>query len=164
MVSHGLGYTILLVRLHAQLNPIKAIVRICSAIGHLQLSEYTWRWVIRFIGRNMSCSGTIGGAVPISTSGNRATGWPLYVTTNNKLGRRSTKMFSADSWKRQLSVHLGSISFLRRSIVPTSRRMQSPAGGAGPAGGGVRIRPRGRNNGASEKWYGPQVKWLLSRV
>ena len=28
--------------LHAQLNPIKAIVRLCSSIGQLQLSEYTW--------------------------------------------------------------------------------------------------------------------------
>ena len=43
------------------------------------------RWVNRFIGRSMSCPGTIGGTVPISTSGNRATGWPLYVTSNNKL-------------------------------------------------------------------------------
>ena len=29
------------VRFHAQLNPIKAIVRLCSPYGQLQLSEYT---------------------------------------------------------------------------------------------------------------------------
>ena len=32
------------------------------------------------------------------------------------------------------------------------------------AGGGVRIRPRCRNNGALEKGYGPQVNWQLSAV
>ena len=68
------------VRLHTQLNPIKAIVRQCSSIEQLQLSEYTWRWESWFIGRSMSCPGTMGGSVPIATS-NRATGWPLYVTT-----------------------------------------------------------------------------------
>ena len=88
------------VRLHAQLNSIKAIVRLCSTIGQLQLSVYTWRWVNRFIGWSMSYPGTIGGAVPISTSSNRATGWPLYVTTsNNKIRRHSRKMFSVDSWQ-----------------------------------------------------------------
>ena len=35
---------------------------------------------------------------------------------------------------------------------------------AGRAARGVRIRPRGRNNGASEKWYGPEVKWQMSTV
>ncbi|KAK0145711.1 hypothetical protein N1851_015371 [Merluccius polli] len=55
-------------------NPIKAIARLCSATGQLQLAAYTWRRVIRFIGRSMSYPGTIGGAVPISTSGSRATG------------------------------------------------------------------------------------------
>ena len=55
-------------RLHAQLNLIKVIVRLCSAIRQLQFS------VNRFIGRSMSYPGTIGSAVPISTSGNRATG------------------------------------------------------------------------------------------
>ena len=64
------------VRLHAQLNLIKAI-------GKLQLSSSTRRRVNRFIARSMSHPGAIGGAVPISTSGNRATGWPLYVTSNN---------------------------------------------------------------------------------
>ena len=83
------------VRLHAQLNSIKAIARLCSSIGQLQLSAYKWRWVNRFIGQSVSCPGTIGGAVPISTSGNRATGWPLYVTSNNKLIRESD--VSADS-------------------------------------------------------------------
>ena len=34
-----------------------------------------------------------GGAVTISTSGNRNTsGWPLYITSNNKLPRHSRKM------------------------------------------------------------------------
>ena len=83
--------------LHAQLNPIKAIVRLCSAIGQQQLSNSTRQRVIWFIGRSMSCPGTIGGAGPISTSGNRATGWPLYDTSNNKLRQHSKKMFSVDS-------------------------------------------------------------------
>ena len=76
--------------LHAQLNRIKAIVRQCSAIGQLQLSANTVHG-----GELIHC--TIGGAVPISTSDNRATGWPLYVTSNNKLRQHSTKMFSVDS-------------------------------------------------------------------
>ena len=42
---------------------------------------------------SMSYPGTLGGAVPISTSGNRNTsGWPLYITSNNKLHRHSRKM------------------------------------------------------------------------
>ena len=49
------------------------------------------------IGRSMSYPVMIGCAVPISTSGNRATGWPLYVTSNNKLRQHSRKMFSVDS-------------------------------------------------------------------
>ena len=61
------------VRLHAQLNLIKTIVRLCSSIKQ-QLSEYTWRQNNRFIGRSISYPGTIDGAVPISTSGNRDTG------------------------------------------------------------------------------------------
>ena len=39
------------VRLRAQLNPIKAIVRLCSSIGKLQLSDYSWLWENRFIGQ-----------------------------------------------------------------------------------------------------------------
>ena len=62
------------VHLHEQLNLVKAIARLCSAIGQLQLSSSTWRQVNRFIGRSMSYLGAIGGAVPISTSGNRVTG------------------------------------------------------------------------------------------
>ena len=81
------------VRLHAQLNPIKAIARLCSAIGQLKLSSSTrWR-VNRFISRSMSHPGAIGGAVPVYTSGSRATGWPLYVTTsNNKLTLRCSDL------------------------------------------------------------------------
>ena len=45
----------------------------------------------------MSCPGSIGGAVPISTSGNRANGWPLNITSNNKLRRHSRKMFPVNS-------------------------------------------------------------------
>ena len=41
----------------------------------------------------MSYPAMIGSTVPISTSGNRATsGWPLYVTSNNKLHRHSRNM------------------------------------------------------------------------
>ena len=59
--------------------------------------RYKWRWENRFIGRSMLYPGTIGGAVPISSSGNRATRCTLYVTSNNKLRRHSRKMFSVDS-------------------------------------------------------------------
>ena len=67
--------------LHAQLSQITAIVRLCCSIRQLQLSEYTCRWENGITGRSMSYPGTLGGAVPISTSGNRVTGWPLYVTS-----------------------------------------------------------------------------------
>ena len=41
----------------------------------------------------MPYPGTLGGAVPISTRGNKNTsGLPLYVTSNNKLPRNSRKM------------------------------------------------------------------------
>ena len=36
--------------------------------------------------------GTIDGAVPILTSGKRATSLPLYLTSNNNLRRHSRKM------------------------------------------------------------------------
>ena len=74
------------VHLHAQLSGITAIVQLCYSVRQLQLSEYTCRWENHIIGWSVSYPGTIGGAVPISTSGNRATsGWPLYITRNNKL-------------------------------------------------------------------------------
>ena len=71
-------------RLHAQLSLITAIVRLFHLIGQLELYECTCWWENLIIGRSMSYPGTIGGAVPISTRGNRAS-WPLYVTSNNKL-------------------------------------------------------------------------------
>ena len=37
---------LLLVCLNALLNLITDIVRLCSSIGQLQLSKYTWRWEI----------------------------------------------------------------------------------------------------------------------
>ena len=110
------------VRWHAQLNLIKAIVRLCSSIGQLQLSDYTKEsinWTKHVIPRYVAfspntweekCGGNvvgfiyfflffykcslIAGAVPISTKGNRATDWPLYVTSNNKLRQHSRMMFS----------------------------------------------------------------------
>ena len=51
-----------------------AVARLCSAVGQLQLSSSTRRGVNGFIGRRMSYPGAIGGAVPIYTSGSRATG------------------------------------------------------------------------------------------
>ena len=40
----------------------------------------------QIIGRSMSYPGTIVGAIPILTSGKRVfSGWPLYITSNNKL-------------------------------------------------------------------------------
>ena len=85
------------VHLHAQLSRITAIVRLCYSIRQLQLSEYTCRWEKWIIGRSMSYAGTIGGVVPISNSGNRATSsWPLHVTSNNKLPQHSRKMACED--------------------------------------------------------------------
>ena len=81
------------VRLHAPLSRITAIVRLCYSVRQLQLSEYTCWWENRIVLWSMSYPGTIGGAVPISTSGNRAiSSWPLYVTSNNKLPRHLRKM------------------------------------------------------------------------
>ena len=71
------------VRLHAQLSRITVIVRLCYSIGQLQLSEYTCLWENQIIGWSVSYPRAIGGAVCISTTGNR--GWPLYVTSNHKL-------------------------------------------------------------------------------
>ena len=68
--------------LHAHLSRITAIVWLCYSIRQLQSSEYTCRWENQITGESMSYPGTLGGAVPISTSGNRNTsGWPLYVTS-----------------------------------------------------------------------------------
>ena len=61
------------VSLHAQLSQITAIARLCYSIRQLQLSEYTCRWENRIIGWSVTYTGMIGGAVPISTSCNRAT-------------------------------------------------------------------------------------------
>ena len=62
------------------LNHTTAIVRVYIPV---RTSNYCPEHVI---------PGTIGGAVPISTSGNRNTsGWPLYITSNNKLPRHSRK-------------------------------------------------------------------------
>ena len=78
--------------LHTQLSRITAIV-LWYSIGQLQLSEYTCRGENRIIGQSMSYPGTIGGALLISTSGNRGTSsWPLYATSNNKLPQHSRKM------------------------------------------------------------------------
>ena len=72
--------------LHAHLSQITAIVRLCCSVRQLQLSKYTCRWENRITGQSMPYPGTLVGAVPISTSGNRNTsGWPLYITSNNKL-------------------------------------------------------------------------------
>ena len=69
-------------RLHAHLSQITAIVRLCCSVRQLQLSKYTCRWENRITGQSMPYPGTLVGAVPISTSGNRNTsGWPLYVTS-----------------------------------------------------------------------------------
>ena len=81
------------VSLLAQVSQITAIVWLCYSIRQLQLSKYTCLWENRIIGWSMSYPGTLGGAVPISTSGKRVpSGWPLYVTSNNKLHRHSRKM------------------------------------------------------------------------
>ena len=55
-------------------------------LRQLQLSEYTCLWENQIIGRSVSYSHTISGAVPILTRGNGDTSdWPLYVTSNNNL-------------------------------------------------------------------------------
>ena len=68
--------------LHAHLSQITAIVPLCHSIRQLQSSQYTCRWENQITGQSMSYPRTLGGAVPISTSGNRNTSsWPLYVTS-----------------------------------------------------------------------------------
>ena len=65
---------------------ITAIVWLCYSVGQLQLSKYTCRWENWITGRSMSYHSTMGGAVPISTNGNRATSiCPLTspATTNS---------------------------------------------------------------------------------
>ena len=70
------------VRLHSQLSQITAVVRLCCSIRQLHLSENICRRENRITGRSMYATGTIGGAVVISPSGNRNTSsWPLYVTS-----------------------------------------------------------------------------------
>ena len=60
-----------------------------------------------------------------------------------------------DVFSRQLSVHFGSMSFLRRFIVLTSWSFAESFGGR------VRIRPRGRNNGAFNSFPPiPSPPWL----
>ena len=68
------------VRLHAQLSQI-TVIRAAQPDNcnypSIHAGEKTG-----LLGRSMSQPGTLGGAVPISTSGNRNTsGWPLYVTS-----------------------------------------------------------------------------------
>ena len=64
--------------------------------------------VIVRVYRRISCPGTIDGSVPILT--NRATGWPLYVTSNNKLGWHSRKISLVDSCQ-SLQANVISFSF-----------------------------------------------------
>ena len=59
--------------LHAQLSRITAIVRLCYSIGQLVYPSIHAGEKIGLLGRSMSYPGTLGGAVPISTSGNRNT-------------------------------------------------------------------------------------------
>ena len=44
----------------------------------------------------------------------------------------TSSAFEKDVFSRQMSVHFGSTSFLRRSIVPTSRSYADSSGGATP--------------------------------
>jgi len=59
-------------------NSNLALVGLCYLLGDLLLSQYTWQWVIRIIGRKHVISDTIGGAVFITTCGDTAiSAWPL---------------------------------------------------------------------------------------
>ena len=105
-------------RLHAHLSQITAIVWLCYSIRQLQSSEYTCRWENQITGESMSYPGTLGGAVPISTSGNRATSsWPLYVASNNKLPRHSRKMVY-EEWDKATSLY---ISYMVYMIIIQTR-------------------------------------------
>ena len=75
----------------------------------------------------MSCPGTIGGAVPISTSGSIATGWPLYVTSNNNLRRHSRKMFSVDScqWTDRCPAYGNNPFLLHVAFQPGLQRVKA---------------------------------------
>ena len=111
---------LLSVRLHEQ---ITAIVQLHYSIRQLQLSEYTCRWENQIIGRSISYPGTIGGAVPISTSSNRATsGWPLYVTSSDKLYLGIRERWRTKSMtKLHLCVHLHVVYMIitqTRSTMP----------------------------------------------
>ena len=83
------------------------IVRLCYSIRQLQLSEYTCRWENQIIGRSMSDPGMIGGAVPISTSGNRAiSGWPLNVTSNKKPLPQHSRKMAYKEWDKATSLNV----------------------------------------------------------
>ena len=100
----------------AQLSRIAAIVWLSYSIRQLQLSESTFQWENQFIGRSMSYHSTIDGAVPISTSGNRASsGWPLYVTSNNELPRHSIKY---KEWDEATSLY---ITYMVYMIITQTR-------------------------------------------
>ena len=100
----------------------------------------------------MAESATIGGAVALSTTGLEPLPVNLYVpaTTNTDCIRERCFQQTVVS---SLRVH----AFLRRSIVTTSRSYADSSIGGAAGGGGVHIRPRGRNDGASEKLHGPKV-------
>ena len=87
------------------------------------LSKYTCQWENQIICRSMSYPGTIGGAVPISTYGNRATsGWPLYVTSNIKLPQHSRKMVYEEQGEAT-SLH---ISYMVYMIITQARCTRGP--------------------------------------
>ena len=75
----------------------------------------------------------------------------LKARLNCNMGEKV--IVAADVFSRQLSVHFGSISFLGRMRTPLPAEPATPAGlqldSGCSAAGGVRIRPRGRNNGTS---------------
>ena len=58
--------------LHAQLNPIKAIVQLCSSIGQQQLSDYTWQGENRVL----SCCGST------RESENPTQSWRFLISKN----------------------------------------------------------------------------------
>ena len=77
--------------------------------------------------------------------------------------KRDTEVKGIVAYAGQLSVNFGSISpTLHCSVLSAVCGLLRLDSYRCSAAGGVHKRPRGRNNGASEKLHGPEVNWQLS--
>ena len=75
-------------------NSNLCLVGLCYLLGQLLLSQYTWQWINRIIGRKHVISDTIGGAVFITTSGDTAiSAWPLHHYQQQQLIEHESRLF-----------------------------------------------------------------------